>query len=212
MRILTIAALLLAITGCATAVYDSLDRRGVDARSILVERVADLRADAAAAKTALANAETALAGIDGADGVALSRKIDAARAAGQGAALAAQDLRLSAGSVKAASARYFGAREEELNLMKTSEEDVRAAETQLDASKDAYKKMLDAVDAANFRLSPALSLYDAEMTALKKSPTSGVAAVARESERAAARQAAREAAISLDAAVAGADRFAQSLK
>ncbi len=212
MRILTIAVLSLALTGCATAVYDSLDRRGVNSQAILVERAGEFRADAAGAKAAIEKAEASLAGIDGLDGAALSRKIDGTRAAGQDAALAAQDFRLSADSLKAASARYFGAREEELSLMKTSEEALRAAQAQLDASKDAYRSLLSTNDAANLRLSPALSLHDAEVTALRKSPTSGVAADARSAERAAARAAARDAAAGLQAAIAGADKFVGTLK
>lgn len=212
MRVLTFMALMLALPGCATGVYDSLDRRGVDARSVLAERIAEMRSDAVVARTAVSSAENELAAIDGADGAALAKKIDAARAAGQNAALAAQDLRLSTDSASAASARYFSAREEELAIIKTNEEDLRAAKARLEAGKKAYRTMLDAIDAATFRLSPALSLYDAEMVILKKNPTSGVAARSREAERDAARNAARDAVEGLDRAVAATDRFAESLK
>lgn len=211
MRIWTIAAFAFALTGCATAVYDSLDRRGVDARTILVERTGDFRSDALAAKTAVEKAEAALAAIDGFDGAALARRIDSVRAEGQSAALAAQDFRLSADSLKAASARYFGAREEELALMKTSEESLRAAQAGLDASKAAYRTLLSALDSSTLRLSPALSLFDAEVTALRKSPTSGVGASARIGQRNAARASAKEAGAGLAATIAAADAFVGTL-
>jgi hypothetical protein len=212
MRILTIAAFAFTLTGCATAVYDSLDRRGVDARTILIERTGEFRSDALAAKAAVEKAEATLAAIDGLDGGALARRIDSARADGQSAALAAQDFRLSADSLKAACARYFGAREEELALMKTSEESLRAAQADLDASRAAYRTLLSAIDSSILRLSPALILYDAEVAALRKSPTSGVGASARLEERNAASASTKEAGVGLAATIAAADAFVGTLK
>jgi len=211
MRMLTIAAFALALTGCATAVYDSLERRGVDAKMILVERTGDFRSDALAARSAIEKTDAALAAIDGLDGAALARRIDGARADGASAALAAQDYRLSADSMMAASARYFSAREEELALMKTSEESLRAAQADLDASKAAYRALLSAHDASILRLSAALSLFDAEVAALRRSPTSGAGASARISERDAARASAKEASIGLAATIAAADAYVGAL-
>ncbi|MFZ5618488.1 MAG: DUF2959 family protein, partial [Pseudomonadota bacterium] len=162
MRILTIAAAL-TLAGCASAVYDSLERRGVDAKAVLIERVMELRADTAAAKSSMDGAKTALAAIDGLEGAALARQIDHARAAGEDAALAAQGVRLSSDSMKTAAGRYFAAREEELSLLKTSEENLRAAEEELARATGAYRAYVSTLDAASLRLSPALSLYDAEV-------------------------------------------------
>ncbi|HNR77887.1 MAG TPA: hypothetical protein PKM48_12205, partial [Parvularculaceae bacterium] len=83
---------------------------------------------------------------------------------------------------------------------------------QLAAERSANRAFLSAVEAANLRISPALSLYDAEVTALRKAPTSGAVAAARAQSRASAVRAAREAAQSLNAAGVEADRFLAALK
>lgn len=211
MRLLIIAAGL-ALSACASAVYDSLDRRGVDSATILAERASDLRTDIVAAQAALAKAGSALSAIDGKGGAPLARALDQARAAGQEAALGVQDVRLSYDSMKAASARYFADQERDLGLMKTSAENYRAAEKKLSAVKDAYRVAASALDGASLRLSPALSLYDAEITALRKAPTSAVAAEARAPSRTAAIAATSDAAASLEAAADAADRFLAALK
>lgn len=211
MRMLIISAML-ALSGCATAVNDSLDRRGLDARTILAERVTTARDDAIEARTAFDKAAEALGAIEGRDGPALARQISEARAAGQDAALAAQNLRLSVDTAEAAAARFFQQKEEELALMKTSEENLRAAEAALAVLDKSHRAFAVALNAAKLRLSPALSLYDAEMTALRRNATSRIAAEARAGERASAIKAANEAGIGLAAAAKEADRYLDALK
>ena len=211
MRLLIIAAGL-ALSACASAVYDSLERRGVDSAIILAERTSDLHTDISEVQAALTKAGSALSAIEGKDGAPLARALDQARAAGQEAALGVQDVRLSSDSMKAASARYFTDQERDLGLMKTSEENYRAAEKKLAAARDAYRVFASTLDGASLRLSPAISLYDTEIAALRKNPTSAVAASARASSRAATIAATSDAAASLDAAAVAADRFLAALK
>lgn len=211
MRILTMFAAGLSLAACATAVADSLDRRGVDAGAMLVERASEARGAALRGQDAFDKAAAALAAIDGLDGAALSRQAGAVRAAGAAAALAAQDVRLATDTMEAASGRYFRAKEDELALM-TGEQNRAAAEQALAADAAAHQDFRSTIEAATLRASPALSLYDAEATALRNAPTSGVAAGARASERAAAVAAATEAAKGLGAAVAAGDRFLADLK
>ncbi|OFX03971.1 MAG: hypothetical protein A3E78_13845 [Alphaproteobacteria bacterium RIFCSPHIGHO2_12_FULL_63_12] len=207
-----LVAAALALAGCATAVNDSLDRRGVDAQTMLAERVTTTRADALEASAQIRNAGAALGAIAELDGAALARQLDQARAAGQDAALAAQDFRLSVDTVKAAGERYFRQAEEELSLMKTGEEEIKAAEAKLAAVAGANRDFIAAADAAKLRLSPALSLHDAEVTALRRNATSRIAAEARASERASALRAAESAGDGLAAAAAAADRYLDALK
>lgn len=211
MRMLIISAML-ALSGCATAVNDSLDRRGLDARTILAERVTTARDDAIAAGAAFDKAAKALGAVEGLDGPALARQISEARAAGQDAALTAQDLRLSVETAEAAASRFFQKKSEELALMKTSEENLRAAEAELAALDKSHRAFVVAFNAARLRLSPALSLYDAEVTALRRNATSRIAAEAHAGERASAIKAAREAGMGLAAARKEADRYLQALK
>lgn len=212
MRVLTIFAACLSLAGCASAVYDSLDRRGVDSETVFAARAEELRNAAAGGKSAFGAAADALAAVDGLDGQALARQIDKARAAEEDAALAAQDLRLAGDSLSAARGRYFREKEEELRLMKTSAENLRAAQARLASVQEADRAISTALSAANLRMSPALSLYDAEIVALRKNAASGVFAAARSGERAAAVEAAKAARDSLGALAAEADRFLGTLR
>lgn len=204
-RTLTIAAML-ALTGCASAVYDSLERRGIDARSVLTERVADARGDALAAAAKIEFAAAALTAVKGLDGPALARKLDAARGSAQDAAVAAQDVRLSADTVGASGARYFRGWEEEIGLYQTPGEQ-EAAAAKLKSQAEAHKRLGGAFSAANLRLSPALTLLNDEIAVLRENPTSGVVAASRSARIDAAASASAEAAAALRAAGGEADRF-----
>lgn len=204
MRILFLCGLL-ALGACATPVNDSLERRGVDARMVLAGRVTDARADAMKAKSSIDAAADALGEVEGLDGSALASQLARARAAGQDAALAAQDLRLSRESADDAAGRYIGKQEERLSLIRATADAYERMVARLDAMKASVQSFSNAYKGASLRLSPALSLYDAEVSALRRNATSGVAAQARRAEREAAIDAARSASASLDGAIAAAD-------
>ncbi|MFN0024393.1 MAG: DUF2959 family protein [Parvularculaceae bacterium] len=210
-RTLTIAAMALAAAGCASAVYDSLERRGVDAKTVLIERVTDAGEDASAAADAIDAAGNALAGARGLDGPGLSRQIGSARASAQGAALAAQDLRLSADTAKAAGARYFREWEEEIGLYETPTER-EAATARLKAQSSAHRSFLGAIDSAGLALSPALTLITDEIDVLRKNPTSGVVVASRAARIDAARRAATDASAKLRSAAAEAGGFLAAVK
>ena len=95
--------------------------------------------------------------------------------------------------------------------MKTSEETLRAAEAELSAIDAAHRAFISAADAAKLRLSPALSLYDAEVTALRRNATSRLFADSRAGERASAIAASTEAQDGLTAATAAANRYLEAL-
>ena len=200
------AALALLASGCASAVYDSLDRRGVDAKTILADRVADARDDALAAAAKVDAAAAALSAAKSLDGPELARQLSAALGASQDAAVAAQDLRLSTNAAGASGARYFEVWEQEIGLLDSATE--RDAESsRLKAQADAHRKLGAALNAASLRLSPALSLINEEVATLRKSPTSGVAARSRAGRIDAASAASGEAAAGSREAAAEADRF-----
>jgi len=210
-RRLFLAALMMVSAGCASAVYDSLERRGVDAKAVLEGRVRDAREDALAAAAKIDAAAMALGAATSLDGPALARQVDAARAGAQDAAVAAQEVRLSADTVGASGARFFREWEEEIALYETAAER-EAAATRLKAQGEAHKRLVGALGAANLRLSPALSLLNEEVAALRKNPTSGVVAKSRAGRIDAAAKAAGDASAALRDAAAEADRFLAKLK
>lgn len=210
LRALTIAAAL-ALTGCASAVYDSLERRGVDAKTVLTDRVTDAREDAVAAAAKVEAAGAALAAAKGLEGPALARQLDLARASAQDAAVAAQDVRLSTDTVGANGERYFREWEEEIGLYETPAEQ-EAARAKLKAQGAAFGALGGTLRAASLRLSPALTLLNEEVGVLRQNPTSGVVVKSRAARIDAAAASAREAAAALRAAGAEADRFLAALE
>lgn len=207
-----IIAAAFALSGCATAVNDSLERRGVDSGAVFAERLEDARAAMTVASTSFAAAAAALAAVEALDGPALARQSTEVRAAGQDAALAAQDLRLSLGSAGSAGERYFRDKENELTLIAKDQEAREAAASKLAATHKAWRAFETASDAAALRLSPALSLYDAEATALRRDPTSGLAAAARARSRAGALSSVSDVLVGLDAAIRANDDLRAALK
>ncbi len=197
--------------GCASAVYDSLERRGVDSKTVLEGRVREAREDALAAASKLDVASAALAAAKGLEGASLARQIDAARAGAQDAAVAAQDVRLSADTVGASGARYFRKWEEEIALYDTAAERDAAAD-RLKSQAAAHKRLGGALGAASLRLSPALTLLNEEVAALRRNPTSGVLVKSRADRIDAAGASAGEASAALREAAAEADRFLMNLR
>ena len=210
MRMMMIAAAL-ALGGCATAVSDSLERRGVGSGAVLVERLDSARTDMTAAANNFAAAEAALDAVGSLDGPLLAQQSSAVRAAGQNAALSAQDLRLSLDSAKSAAVRYFRDQEDELELMGATDEGYRAASDALSATRGAWRAYEAATESAALRLSPALSLYEAEASALRRSPTSGLAAAERAQSRANAIAAVKDVRASLGVAVQAGDDLRTAL-
>lgn len=208
-RSLMIAAAI-AMTGCASAVYDSLERRGVDARIVLADRVGDAREDALAAAAKAETAGASLAAAKGLEGAALARQLDAARAAAQDVAVAAQDVRLSADTVSASGARYIREWEEEISLYQTPAERSAAA-AHLKSQAERLDNLEGSFAAASLRLSPTLSLLNDEIAVLRQNPTSGVVVRSRAARIDAAASASTEAAAALRAAGEDADRFLAAL-
>ncbi len=209
-RLFLLAAFALLSAGCASAVYDSLDRRGVDAKTVLAGRVTDARDDALAAAGKVEAASAALGAAKSLDGADLARQLSAALGASQAAAGAAQDLRLSTNSAGASGARYFEAWEQEIALLDSATERDAAA-GRLKAQADAHMRLGAALNGASLRLSPALSLLNEEVAALRKSPTSGVAVKSRAGRIDAAAAASGDAAAGLRDAAAEAERFLSTL-
>lgn len=210
MRMLMIVAAI-ALSGCATAVNESLDRRGVDSAAMLAQRVSELQTAAGKAEAAFKASGVALAGVDGLDGVALARQLDSARLAGQDASIAAQDVRLTSDSARAAVDRHFRTADAELALMPDNATKDEAIAS-LEAASVAANSLFGALDAAALRISPALKIYDDEVTMLRRNATSGVYAASRASQRASVVAAADGAAAALGAVDTRAEVLISTIK
>ena len=193
MRAIAILCITLILTGCASAVYDSLDRRGVSSSDILKQRLDEFRADATAGEKSLSDAIAALDAIEGLDREPLALQLNRTRAAGNDAALASQQFRLSSDSLEAAASRYFKDKQDELAALAGDDQAAQTFKSKLDASQTAFRSLSKTIDGAKLRLSPALSLYDAEVTALRSKPTDGAFAASRKQSTDAAKAAMQDA-------------------
>ena len=211
MRLLMFA-FVLSLCGCATAVNDSLDRRGVDPGALLTKRIDEARNRASQTEKAFAEAVGALAKIDRLEGAELAHQLDLARAAGQNSSVATQELRLSVNSAKEAAARYFKRRSNELALTKSNTEAAAAMEFTLRIANERHKNFVVAFNAANLRLSPALKLYNSEVAKLRENATSQIAAEARKDERASAINAVDDARDGLAGIVITAEDYREAIK
>ncbi len=200
MRVIMLS-MLLALSACASNVYDSLDRRGIDSADIFAQRVSELNLRLGTTRTEMEKAGAAMAAINGQDGAALSRSLTIARAAYQDALAASENMRLASDSMSAAASRYFSDRERDISLLPEGGESARAAQAQLQSVGAAYNTYLSHLKSARVRLSPAITVYGAEVETLRRSPTSGAVAASRASSRDAIAEAILSATSNLDLAI-----------
>ncbi|MCB2114607.1 MAG: hypothetical protein KDD85_13830 [Parvularculaceae bacterium] len=206
-----IVFIMLPIAGCASAVYDSLGRRGVDSTEILLKRLAQFETDARAGEAAMREAGAALEAVESLDGEALARRIARIRGAADNAALAAQQFRLSSGSLAAATSRYFSDRDDELDLYRDENRRTVQLGARLRAARSAHLSLSRSNDEAQALSPPALRLIDAEAAALRAAPTSAALAASRAGARAQAVKAAQDAAHALARASDNAAEFSAVL-
>lgn len=181
MRLTFLAAAVLSLSSCATAVYDSLDRRGVDAAQILDARISAVRDDATAAIQSLNTERNAIAAIGGLDGAPLARHLDKAKAAHGDASIAAQSYRLTIDNARLAGDRYLNAKTEEIRYLDASE--ISAARDALNSAMAVLGNFHSAATAARLAISPALTVSNQEISLLRQHSTSGAFAASRTTER-----------------------------
>jgi hypothetical protein len=199
MRIIAIIAAALAVASCASAVHDSLERRGVDSGAVLQIRVDEAVSDARLARASLKNAADALRAVDSLSESALPRQIEKIYAAGADAGVRAQDLRASTDSMKSAGARFLSDRAAEIGFMDDPAHKA-AEQAKLDAARDARTRILDAFTGANLRANAAVTVYNAEAAFMRRN-ISAAAVASRASERASALSLAEDAISALDSAI-----------
>lgn len=206
MRRTIIAAALLVAAGCATAVSDSLERRGVSTRDVAMQRL-DAVADAAEnSASSLRRADSELIAVAGLDGSALANQIGKAGAACDGAAHAAQNLRIEMRTARDAGARWFTSWNADLAYQST--EARRREEAALDAAKARHLRLMADFDLAAAATDGAVAKCADETDFLKKNP-SKLAASAHRGAREAFSAAAADAIRRLNAARAEATLFSR---
>ncbi|MEL7488434.1 MAG: DUF2959 domain-containing protein [Pseudomonadota bacterium] len=163
---LILAATVVALSGCATAYYSTLEQFGFEKRDILVDRVKDARGEQADAQETFASALEEFRTLVSVDGGELERQYDRMSASYKRSQKQAEDVRARIKAVNDVGDRLFKEWEKELALYESADLRRRSAE-QLSATQADYIKLLSAMNRAAAKMDPVLELYEDQVLFLK---------------------------------------------
>lgn len=164
--------------GCASAVYDSLESRGVTAGDVARARALETGDAAGRAKGAAARAIEAVGVVDSASGAALSRAVNNVAAAEDALLREARFFRQRINNWRAASERALADRQAALGYY-TVEERTRAAE-ELEEARARQARQAAAFSRADRDVWNALKRLQHEKGMLRDAPNAAAASVRRE--------------------------------
>ncbi|MEO0878702.1 MAG: DUF2959 domain-containing protein [Pseudomonadota bacterium] len=156
----------LAVAGCATAYYGTLEKFGFEKRDILVDRVKDARGEQAQAQKTFASALEEFRTLVEIDGGELERQYDKMDASYKRAKNQAAEVRSRIDSVDDVGKRLFKEWEKELALYESPDLRRRSSE-QLAATRGDYQTLLAAMNKAASKMDPVLELYEDQVLFLK---------------------------------------------
>ncbi len=153
-RLMTVLALL-ALTGCQSMYYKTMEKFGVEKRDIMVSRVKDARDSQQDAKQEFANALEQFKSVVSLKGGDLEAKYNKLSAALQRSEIRAGDVRSRIDAVEDVSEALF--REWKAELKQYSNAEMRrSSEQQLADARDRYQELMAAMKKAESRIDPVL--------------------------------------------------------
>ena len=161
-----LAAGALAIAGCATAYYGTMEKFGFEKRDILVDRVKDARGEQAEAQETFASALDEFRALVEIDGGELEKQYDKMNASYARTQKQAADVRKRIKDVDDVGKRLFREWEKELELYDSPDLRRRSSE-QLSATQADYNQLLAAMNKAASKMDPVLELYEDQVLFLK---------------------------------------------
>ncbi|MEL7492053.1 MAG: DUF2959 domain-containing protein [Pseudomonadota bacterium] len=156
----------LALSGCASAYYGTLEQFGFEKRDILVDRVKAARGEQAQAQETFASALDEFRALVEVDGGELEKQYDKMNASYTRAQKQAAEVNNRIKSVDDVGKRLFREWEKELNLYESPDLRRRSAE-QLAATQADYTQLLAAMNKAADKMDPVLELYEDQVLFLK---------------------------------------------
>ncbi len=156
----------LALSGCASAYYGTLEQFGFEKRDILVDRVKAARGEQAQAQETFASALDEFRALVEVDGGELEKQYDKMNASYTRAQKQAAEVNSRIKSVDDVGKRLFREWEKELNLYESPDLRRRSAE-QLAATQADYTQLLAAMNKAADKMDPVLELYEDQVLFLK---------------------------------------------
>ena len=204
-----IAAMALALSGCASTYYGTLERFGLEKRDILVDRVKDARSEQADAQETFASALDEFRALVEVDGGALEQQYDKMNASYKRSQKQAADVRARIKAVNDVGDRLFTEWEKELALYESPDLRRRSSE-QLSATRSDYTQLLAAMNRAAAKMDPVLELYQDQVLFLKHN-LNARAISSLETETIKIEQRVEALIAEMNAAIAEADAFIESM-
>lgn len=163
---LSLAALLLIVTGCQSVYYASMEKLGIEKRELMVDRVEDARDEQADAKETFADALeafTALTEYKGGDLEAVYSKINAAY---EDSLKAAARVSKRIDKVESVAEALFAEWEQELDAYESASLR-RSSERSLRETRASYSGMINKMRKAEASMSPVVELFEDQVLYLK---------------------------------------------
>lgn len=165
-RLFAAALLTFTLTACASAYYDAMERRGVEKRDILVERIIEARAAQAETQIVFTNALDQFRSLIDVEAGGLEHKYDAMKISLNQSQKQAEAVRNRINAVNAVGRRLFKEWEGELNLYESADLRKRSRE-QLVTARSEYDALMRAMENAAAKMAPVISIYSDQVLFLK---------------------------------------------
>ena len=159
-------SLSLFIFGCQTVYYDTMERMGIHKRDILVDRVEEAQESQEEAKEQFADALEAFQATVTVDGGELQKTYDKLKLQYDYSVRSANDVRGRISAVKGVAEALFEEWESELDQY-TNDSFRRTSEQQLRATQKDYDKLVLAMENAESKMSPVLTVFSDQVLFLK---------------------------------------------
>ena len=153
-------------TGCQTVYYDTMERMGIHKRDILVDRVEEAQESQEEAKEQFADALEAFQATVTVDGGELQKTYDKLKVQYDYSVRSANDVRGRINAVKGVAEALFDEWESELDQY-SNDSYRRSSEQQLRQTQRDYEKLIRAMENAESKMSPVLTVFSDQVLFLK---------------------------------------------
>ena len=162
LKAISVLVLLVALTGCSTVYYNTMEKLGFEKRDILVDRVESARDAQETFRSSLERFQSVVAIPD----TELKAKYEEIRDAYEDSEDAAEKVRDRIDSVEDVAAALFAEWEDELDLYESASLR-RSSEQQLRETRNQYEQLINRMHQAESRMEPVLQAFEDQVLYLK---------------------------------------------
>ncbi|MFW5823415.1 MAG: DUF2959 domain-containing protein [Marinobacter sp.] len=166
LRLTLLLAGLLAVTGCSTLYYNTMERFGIEKRDILVDRVEDARGSQEEARETFRSSLERFQSVVDTPDTPLKEKYEEVRDAFDNSEGAAENVRERIGKVEEVAGDLFDEWEDELDQYE-SPSLRRSSEQKLRETRRHYEQLISRMHDAEDRMTPVLQAFEDQQLYLK---------------------------------------------